>query len=307
MTDYQTSAARRAATSCPADRCVLREAEGRVPAPRRPTARSTRRYPPDGTRRPASSSHRMTSHRAAGIGGRLRPGPLSGPPFAQTHPDRLATVATLFRLRPAAPGACRLLELGCGDGGSLAPMAYGLPGSAFCGVDLSRRAIEHARRLAKTLGLDNLDLRHADLRGPAAARHVRLCRRARRLLVDRARRADALLAACRAHLAPHGVAYVSYDVLPGGPAEVTREMLHWHLREVSDPEASRRRARCSRRSPRPGPRVTRCARRRARAAAGRSGSVPRRAGAAPRGGPVRRLRRPCRPSPSAIPSRGRRV
>ena len=48
---------------------------------------------------------------------------------------------------------------------------------------------------------------------------------------------DALLAACRAHLVPHGVAYVSYDVLPGGHLrEITRQMLRWHLREVEEPE-----------------------------------------------------------------------
>ena len=57
---------------------------------------------------------------------------------------------------------------------------------------------------------------------------------------------DALLAACRAHLAPDGVAYVSYDVLPGGHLrEITRQMLRWHLRNVDEPgSGSRRRGRC---------------------------------------------------------------
>ena len=39
-----------------------------------------------------------------------------------------------------------------------------------------------------------------------------------------------------AHLAADGVAYVSYDVFPGGHMrEVTRQMLRWHLRDVDDP------------------------------------------------------------------------
>ena len=47
---------------------------------------------------------------------------------------------------------------------------------------------------------------------------------------------DALLETCRSCLAPNGVAYVSYDVLPGGHLrEVTRQMLRWHLRGVEDP------------------------------------------------------------------------
>ena len=53
-----------------------------------------------------------------------------GHAYEQTHPDRLATQATLFGLRPAPPARSRVLELGCGDGGNLIPMALGLPRSA---------------------------------------------------------------------------------------------------------------------------------------------------------------------------------
>ena len=94
--------------------------------------------------------------------------PYPGHPFAQTHPDRLATVATLFGLRPAHPDACRVLELGCGDGGNLVPMAYGLPGATFTGIDLAAGAIAHANELKTALGLDNLTLRHGDLSAPGS-------------------------------------------------------------------------------------------------------------------------------------------
>jgi SAM-dependent methyltransferase len=145
-------------------------------------------------------------------------------------------VATLFGLRPADPASCRLLELGCGDGGNLVPMAYGLPGSAFTGVDLSARAIEHAQELRRALGLENLELRQADLAAPGelGTFDYVVCHGVYSWVEPPVR--DALLATCRAHLAPHGVAYVSYDVLPGGHMrEVTRQMLRWHLRDVDDP------------------------------------------------------------------------
>jgi SAM-dependent methyltransferase len=162
--------------------------------------------------------------------------PYPGHAFAQTHPDRLATVATLFGLPPAPPDACRLLELGCGDGGNLVPMAYALPGSAFAGVDLSARAIDRARRFAAALGLANVELRQsgfADL-VPGEFDYV-VAHGVYSWIAPRER--DALLAACRAHLAPQGVAYVSYDVLPGGHLrEITRQMLRWHLRGVDEPE-----------------------------------------------------------------------
>jgi SAM-dependent methyltransferase len=160
--------------------------------------------------------------------------PYPGHPFPQTHPDRLATVATLFGLQPAPPVSCRLLELGCGDGGNLVPMAYALPGSTFVGVDLSAGAIERAAELSG--GLPNVELRRADLSalGDLGTFDYIVAHGVYSWIEPAAR--DALLAACRAHLAPHGVTYVSYDVLPGGHLrEITRQMLRWHLRDVDDP------------------------------------------------------------------------
>jgi SAM-dependent methyltransferase len=163
--------------------------------------------------------------------------PYPGHPFAQTHPDRLATVATLFGLRPAAPASCRLLELGCGDGGNLVPMAYALPGAGFTGVDLSATAVERATALGRALGLGNLDVRAGDLTAlPDLGTFDYVVAHGVYSWIEPSAR-DALLAACRAKLAPNGVAYVSYDVLPGGHLrEITRQMLRWHLRDIDEPQ-----------------------------------------------------------------------
>src|SRR5262249_11468180 len=85
------------------------------------------------------------------------------PPIPQTHPDRLATLATLFGMTPAPVDNCRVLELGCGDGGNLIAMAVGLPGSAFVGVDRAPTAITQAKEEARTLGLANVEFHCADL------------------------------------------------------------------------------------------------------------------------------------------------
>jgi SAM-dependent methyltransferase len=163
--------------------------------------------------------------------------PYPGHAFAQTHPDRLATVATLFGLEPAPPAGSRLLELGCGDGGNLVPMAYALPGGAFAGIDLSGTAIARARAFADAVGLSNLELRQGDFAALAPSAFDYVVAHGVYSWVAPPER-DALLAACRAHLAPHGVAYVSYDVFPGGHLrEITRQMLRWHLRGLEAPEA----------------------------------------------------------------------
>src|SRR5262245_46505716 len=89
--------------------------------------------------------------------------PYESHPFAQSHPDRLATVATLLGLKPPPVARCRVLELGCASGGNLIPMAVGLPGSTFVGVELSRRQAEAGQRVIEALGLKNVELRHLSI------------------------------------------------------------------------------------------------------------------------------------------------
>src|SRR4051812_3689077 len=83
--------------------------------------------------------------------------------FEQTHPSRLATLATLFGMRPAPVERCRVLELGCGRGGNLVPMAEALPDATFVGVDLAPRPIAEAQEWAERLGLGNLSFRCCDI------------------------------------------------------------------------------------------------------------------------------------------------
>ena len=47
--------------------------------------------------------------------------------YSQAAPSRIATVAALFGLRPPALATSRILELGCGEGGHLVPIAAAYP------------------------------------------------------------------------------------------------------------------------------------------------------------------------------------
>src|SRR5205814_101248 len=83
--------------------------------------------------------------------------------FAQTHPDVLATVATVFGMTPPAIESARVLELGCASGGNLIPMAETLPRARFVGVDASPRQVDAGRAVVRSLGLQNIDLRRQDI------------------------------------------------------------------------------------------------------------------------------------------------
>ncbi|MGQ9897902.1 MAG: hypothetical protein ACUVR8_10165 [Acidobacteriota bacterium] len=88
--------------------------------------------------------------------------PYTGWAYPDSHPDNLAVVATLFGMEPAPIGHCRVLWIACGDGANLIPMAHGLPGSQFVGIDLASTAVEAGRQFAARLGLTNLALKSLD-------------------------------------------------------------------------------------------------------------------------------------------------
>ena len=160
-----------------------------------------------------------------------------GHPFAQTHPDRLATLATLFGMKPAPVDRCRVLELGCGDGGNLYPMAYTLPDSEFLGIDLAARPIAHGQAMARALGLKNITLRQLDLMEVHGdfGEFDYIIAHGLYSWVPLAVQ-DKLLAICKAHLAPQGVAYVSYNTFPGHHLQrLVREMMRFHVRQFAEP------------------------------------------------------------------------
>src|SRR3954470_6442485 len=130
-----------------------------------------------------------------------------------THPDRLAVGASLCGMRPPDVERCRVLELGCGDGANLIPIAHTLPGCTAVGIDLAMSAVEHARATAQALSLTNVSFHQADvlalpddLGGPFDY----IIAHGLYSWVPAAVR-DALLVACGRLLAPDGVAYVSYN------------------------------------------------------------------------------------------------
>src|SRR5262245_22544912 len=89
--------------------------------------------------------------------------PYSSRAFPYTHPDRLAVWAVLLGMTPRPVGSCRVLELGCGMGANLMPMAEQLPGSQFLGIDLSTRQIAAGKQIAAELGLTNIDFQALDI------------------------------------------------------------------------------------------------------------------------------------------------
>jgi SAM-dependent methyltransferase/methyltransferase-like protein len=171
--------------------------------------------------------------------------PYRGRAVSQTHPEVLGALAALHGLQPALPQTCRVLELGCAEGGNLLAMAGALPGASFVGVDGSARQIEDGERLRSAAGLSNVRLVHARFEsfdGDGADFDYILCHGVFSWVPADVQ--DRLLALCRRRLAPHGLLFLSYNVYPGWHTrQMLREMLLFHVRAIEDRDERIREAR----------------------------------------------------------------
>jgi methyltransferase-like protein/cyclopropane fatty-acyl-phospholipid synthase-like methyltransferase len=157
--------------------------------------------------------------------------------LAQAHPNRLATLATLFGMIPADVSRCRVLELGCGDGLNLISVALGLTEAECLGVDLSGAGIVKGQNIVRELGLKNIDLRQLDIMdiGPDLGKFDYIVAHGIYSWVPQQVR-DKLLWVCQHSLSENGVAFVSYNTYPGGHLrDMIRGMMRYHVSEFSDP------------------------------------------------------------------------
>lgn len=157
--------------------------------------------------------------------------------FTQSHPDHLATLATLLGMVPAPVERCRVLELGCASGGNLIPMAQCLPDSSFIGVDLSARQVAEGQAGVEALGLKNITLlpmNILDVDASLGQFDYIIAHGIYSWVPPNVQ--DKILMICREQLAPNGVAYVSYNIYPGWHMLGSiRDMLLYHTRHISDP------------------------------------------------------------------------
>jgi SAM-dependent methyltransferase len=153
------------------------------------------------------------------------------------HPERLALVATLRGLSPPPVNNCRLLDIGCAAGSNLLPLAEQLPKSQFVGIDFSSRQIDVGNQLIRELGLTNVKLRCQDLMDfpeNSGTFDYIIAHGFYSWVPEPVR--QQLLRVCRRHLAPRGLAYISYNIYPGWRlTSVIRDMMLYHARNATNP------------------------------------------------------------------------
>ncbi|MGB3918116.1 MAG: class I SAM-dependent methyltransferase, partial [Thiothrix litoralis] len=157
-------------------------------------------------------------------------------PFPETHPGNLAALGRLFGIQTTSPQQCRVLELGSATGGNLIPMAWHLPQSEFVGVELSAAQVDIGQRIVSTLELPNIRLEVGDILELDAARIGQfdyiIAHGVYSWVPPLVR--EKILQLTRDCLTPHGLAYISYNLLPGWRMRGSlRDLLLHATREVT--------------------------------------------------------------------------
>jgi methyltransferase-like protein/SAM-dependent methyltransferase len=162
--------------------------------------------------------------------------PYEATPAYETHPDRLATAAALAGLNPAPLARCRVLELGCANGGNLLPIAEALPQARFVGVDLSAHQIEEGRERIAAAAVKNLELHAGGIGevelGGAPFDYI-ICHGVYSWVPDSVQ--ARIFAVTKRMLAKNGVAYISYNTYPGWHRRgILRDALMFHAERFGD-------------------------------------------------------------------------
>ncbi len=156
----------------------------------------------------------------------------------RTNPDSIAAMARLFGADAPSPllEPCRVLELGCGQGGNLISLASLYPESQFLGIDLSPGHIAAGRAAVGHLMFDNIELKQGDLANfPSGFDGLTSDTRFDYILVhgvyswvpDDVR--EQVLRICHDHLSNRGIALISYNTLPGWHTKgMVREIVQYH-------------------------------------------------------------------------------
>lgn len=134
----------------------------------------------------------------------------------QSSPIQLRAAALLYGVASVPLAQARVLELGCGAAENLLPFALAYPEARVVGVDASSEDLAKGQAAARKLGAENLQLHvmgALDLDASLGQFDYIILHQAYSKVPSEIGRA--LLAICRQHLAPQGIAFVSYHTLPG--------------------------------------------------------------------------------------------
>lgn len=163
--------------------------------------------------------------------------PYESVPYSNSNPSYLRSVAAFFGMNPPKLENARILELGCAGGGNIMPIAHRYPKSQCVGIDLSSVQIDFATKQAQDLGLKNMDFKCVsitDIDESYGKFDYIVCHGVLSWVPEHVR--DAIFRVCGTLLTENGLAYLSYNTLPGwNMVRTIRDMMLYHSSMFNTP------------------------------------------------------------------------
>ena len=157
--------------------------------------------------------------------------------YPQSSPAHLNGVAKLFGLSPVDLKTAKILEIGCASGGNIIPLAARFPEAEFIGIDLSKTQTDMAKSKAETLELSNIKFISNSI-----VEHNFKREKFDYIITHgvyswvQSNVQQRILKICGENLSKNGVAFISYNTLPGWNAVKTiRDMMLYHGQNFDDP------------------------------------------------------------------------
>lgn len=150
--------------------------------------------------------------------------------FSYISPEHIESIGTVFGMSPAKAANARILELGCGYGLTSIAFATRHPKAKIVGLDMSKVQIEHGKKYIEALKLKNIELKAMsimDIDKSFGEFDYIICHGVFSWVPVEVQKK--ILEVINAHLAPNGIAHVSYNALPGwNIAQTFRDMMQYH-------------------------------------------------------------------------------
>ncbi|MES2214857.1 MAG: class I SAM-dependent methyltransferase [Pseudomonadota bacterium] len=161
--------------------------------------------------------------------------PYESYPYASSCPEHLRTLAMIFGANPPKLESARILELGCAAGGNIIPIALRYPKSHCVGVDLSKVQTDFAKAQVTSLGIKNMDIRCAsitDVDSSYGKFDYIICHGVISWVPEAVQ--ASIFDVCGSLLTEKGLAYISYNTLPGwNMVRSIRDMMLYHAESFS--------------------------------------------------------------------------
>lgn len=164
--------------------------------------------------------------------------PYESYPYNKSDIGKIYAIAKLFDVDAVDFKKCKVLELGCAAAGNIIPMAIKFPKSEFKGIDLSEVQVNSGIEQIKELGLKNIKIEARsilDIDSSYGKFDYIIVHGIWSWVPENVR--TQIFEICKNNLSDNGVAYISYNTLPGwNMVKSVRDMMLYHIKNHNTPQ-----------------------------------------------------------------------